>query len=352
MSTLSHKYFTITQALSYNSIFYFIYSTRNIGKTWALKMRALMRFIKHGKKTTWVRRFKSEIDETMQKHPDGTSGFFPDKMLKLLKVDASRIMIRKNKLYYNISKTKDARWLWFIEFIPLASQQKYKSVDDEKIDTIVFDEFTASQSKYNQYKGNEVNDFFNLFVTKMRDNKIRCFFLGNKESFHNPYFNALGIETPKIDFNGIRTYKDGTILIWQINDYLTRGTDYEQKVKTLFTDTFFHDFLYGGQTNIEVKIPYKTKPSGCIIYLQFLKDNIGFTIYRKAEKFYIEKGVDRQQTIYTFDVVKTDYRTYIISSSDRKFMSPLREAYRMFRIYPKDSESYEAYLFFVNNMGF
>lgn len=352
MSTTKLNYFTITKALSYNAVFHFIYSTRNIGKTWALKMRALMRFIKHGKKTTWIRRFKSEVEETMQKHPDGTTDFFSPKMLKLLKVDSSKIIIKKNKIYYNISKTDDARWVWFIEFIPLSSQQKYKSVDDAKIDTIVFDEFTTSQSKYNQYKGNEVNDFFNLFVTKMRDNKIKCFFLGNKETFHNPYFNALGIDTPKIDFNGIKTYKDGTILVWQLNDYLTRGTDYEDKVKKLFEGTHFHTYLYGGQTAIEVKTPFKTKPHGSIVYLQYLKDNAGYTIYRKGDIFYFEKGIDRQQTVYTFDMTMTDYRTYILQSTDRKFMTPLRQAYRLYSIYPKDDESYEAMVYFISNMGF
>ena len=59
----SNDYYNNIKIQSYNSVFNFINSNRNFGKTWSFKKRAFIRGIKHGKRTIWIRRFQNEVKE-------------------------------------------------------------------------------------------------------------------------------------------------------------------------------------------------------------------------------------------------------------------------------------------------
>ena len=77
------KWYNSTELQSYNAIFNFVIAVRNNGKTTAFKIRALKRFLKRGKKTIWVRRFKNEIKATKKK-------FYNDMILDIRKCSAIR----------------------------------------------------------------------------------------------------------------------------------------------------------------------------------------------------------------------------------------------------------------------
>lgn len=347
-----NKYFNTHDVNSYNAIFNFIVGTRNIGKTWSLKMRALMRFIKKGKKTVWVRRFQHDAKQVLaiKKNQSGTD-FFPSKMLKVLNVSDDLISRQGYKICYNRGTKDTPRWEWFIQVVALSTQQSEKGNDDPNIDTLVYDEFTTNESTYVRYKGNEVIDFMDLFYTKKRAGEIKAYFLGNKETYRNPYYNFFGIEPPKTDFEGIKTYKDGTVLIAQYNDYIKDAKSYENALERAFQGTLYYDYIYGGEVKNRANLMFKNVPTKAILYLQFEYQGSTYQIRRMGGDFYIEHHRDISKVIYVFDAkhVKGE-KTRLLLNADKAYMTSLVHAWKMCKVFPSNNDSMEALNFFIDMM--
>ncbi len=352
MRTMNNlKYYCNKKIQSYNAIFHFIIGARNIGKTWSFKIRALKRFQKHSKKTIWVRRFANEVKATLQRENNNNTGFYTPKMLEILNTNKQDIKLQGNKICYNISNTDDKKYRPFIEVLNLSAQQKYKSVDDENIDTIVFDEFTTTPINYTRYHGNEVMDLMDLLITKLRENKIKVFFLGNKEDYINPYYNFFNIKPPKIDFQGIRTYKNNTIVLEQVNDYLFRNNEYEKKVETALEGTLYHNYLYGGSVKKYQNVKFHKMPSKAFLFLQFFYENNIFSIYRHNNNFYFVKSYDKAKKVYTFDYNIMHNKRYEIihRTKDRNHLMPFIRAYKNFTVYCTNIDAIDAMNYFIKN---
>lgn len=340
-------YYSSLKLTSYNAIFNFVIGARNIGKTWAFKIRALKRFIKNGTTTKWIRRFTKECQKTI-------NNFYSAKMLNLIKVPIEKIKYQGLKIFYDISKdSKVKKWICFLEIIPLNAQQQYKSLEDTTTDTIVFDEFTTTQTKLNQYKGNEVVDFLDLFSTVSREKQVKVFFLGNKETYTNPYFNFLGIKVPSIDFEGIKTFKKGTIAYQQINDYLYRYNSYENKVGDLLHNTSYENYLYNGKPKTALNIEIKKLPKTSTRYLQFENNKGNVTFWKNQNNFYIKSGINIQDYIFTDKMKHENKKQYIVLSCvDKKKMLPLYYAYKLNQIFICDYPSYDILLDFLLLLNF
>ena len=346
------NYFNTLEVNSYNAIFNFIVGTRNIGKTWALKMRALMRFIKKGKKTIWVRRFQHDAKQVLsiKKNQSGTD-FYSEKMLKLLNLDQSKISRQGFKICYNIGSSDAPKWEWFIQVVALSTQQSEKGNDDPNIDTIVYDEFTTTESTYVRYKGNEVIDFMDLFYTKKRSGEIKVYFLGNKETYRNPYYNFFGIEPPKTDFEGIKTYKNGTVLIAQYNTYIKDAKTYENKLEEAFAGTLYYNYIYGGDIKNRSTLTFKEAPKKAHIYLQFQYSGTTYQILKLGGDFYVVNHKDASKIIYTFEpkhVVNEKIR--LLLNSDKAYMISLVHAWKMCKVFPANNDAMEALNYFIDMM--
>ena len=333
------NFLNVTPLNSHNAIFYFIITNRNRGKTWAFKMRALLRFIKRKKKTVWVRRFQSDVKTTLN-----TSSFYPVKMLRLLKIKPDDVTKNGNNMCYKKQ--------WFLKVVALSSQQKLKGNDLEGVDTIVFDEFTTTETKYNQYKGNEVNDFLDLYITYKRQNDIRCYFLGNKETFNNPYFRYFNITPPPLDFTGIKTYKNNSILVYQDNVFID-ASEKADKLKHALKETPYYNYLYGGDIKNNKNTVIRELPKNATVYVQLLYRDVVYTFYTFNNCFYLTQAYDKNKKVYAFEIQENTKVKYILlSTKDLLYFGLIRNAIKFLNVYATASELTEPLNYFIDKIDF
>lgn len=297
------NWFSALPLITYNAIFNFILGGRNIGKTWGFKRRTFKRALKKGKKTIWVRRTKQEANEC-------AISFYESKDLqeycgiKLydkvsnpngnVKINGRRIFIKR-----------DNRWIWFIRIIALSEWKVLRSADDVDCDTIIFDEFTTTPEKYALYRGNEAQDFIDLFISIMRKHEVKCFLLGNKESVSNPIMKYFKIPVIPLKWQGIKLFKNNTIAVQQINDEVKTGSAYEERVKLLLDGTQYGEYLTKAQYKNQPKIVLKKPPANAIGYAQLYWRGCHLKIWQDPNaktseiKIYVSNNNDVRDTILT-----------------------------------------------------
>ncbi|UMO75893.1 ATPase [Bacillus phage vB_BsuP-Goe23] len=155
--------------LSYDRILNFVIGARGIGKSYAMKVYPINRFIKYGEQFIYVRRYKPELAKVSNYFND-VAQEFPDHEL-----------VVKGRRFYIDGKL--AGWA-----IPLSVWQSEKSNAYPNVSTIVFDEFIREKDNSN-YIPNEVSALLNLMDTVFRNReRVRCICLSNAVSVVNPYF--------------------------------------------------------------------------------------------------------------------------------------------------------------------
>lgn len=297
------NWFCALPIITYNAIFNFIMGGRNIGKTWAFKRRTFRRALKKGKKTIWVRRTKQEAHEC-------ALSFYESKDLQEfcgidlydknsnpngnVKANGRRIYIKRG-----------GRWVWFVRVIALSEWKVMRSADDINCDTIIFDEFTTTPEKYALYRGNEAQDFIDLFISIMRKHEVKCFLLGNKESVSNPIMKYFKIPVIPLKWQGIKLFKHNTIAVQQINDGVKTGTVYEERVKLALQGTQYGDYLEKAQYKNQPQIIIKPPPANTTGYIQLYWRGNHIKIWQDTAarsnelKLYVGSKNDLTSTIFT-----------------------------------------------------
>lgn len=242
------EWWTVSPLLSFNASLYIILATRNIGKTWSLKLRSLIRGAKKHKKSIWVRMFVEERDNMIH-------DFLSPKLIKQSGLDPERFVQLGKRIYYNFGdksckNINDRKhWDWIISAEVLSQHRTLKSADDPQCDTLVFDEFLTDREHLAFYRGNWVTDIQQLMVTVGRDHDLKTFLLGNKDIVSNGLFKALGIKIDK-NYQGIKTYCEGEVVVEQVNDVPKKVADHYQKhLGKIFKKTGFDKYLTGGAFN-------------------------------------------------------------------------------------------------------
>lgn len=282
------KYYHAGRLLSYNAILNIVNSNRTYGKTWGFKIRAWKRALKRGKKTIWVRRFKNEAQECAtsfytSKDLQAKCGIIPyDKETNNgnFKQDGNTCYIRRN-----------GRWEWFCKIVYLSKSAAMRSADDVDVDTIVFDEYTTTPERYVRYRGNEVLDFIDLFFSAKREHIVRIFMLGNNESIVNPYLDYFGIPALPVEFEGIKTYKHGTIAVQKINNPQRKVDTYAKGVAAMLDGTTYGDYIYQSEYKTSKRVRLAKTPENATFYAQVVFDNNPLSIRCANGLFYIDKCV-------------------------------------------------------------
>lgn len=327
----------ITKLNSHNAIFYFINDNRNTGKTTQMKKLALISNIKHNDITIWVRRFAKEFKQAKQ-------NFINNKFMKVLKDDypnkhfeKADFELKGNKLYY--------KGKLMIVFCCLSDAQSLKGVDELEYARVVFDEYTTTAERYKYFRGDEFKAFSDIFITAKRENQIRCYFLGNKETASNPYYDALGIDI-KEDFNGIKKYRNGSVLVFQeSNEAYDATSDYGKKLEALYAGTSYGAYLkgaIGNMNNANIKEP----PKSASIYSCF-DFGIPFTIYTSNDIMYAKCGIDKKRKIFT-DKPRTYKKQYICHTIDKNLFESFIRHYKRNQVYVADAKSNEALYNFIH----
>lgn len=324
-----------------NAVFYFVNTSRNLGKTWNFKHRAVKRALKRSKKTLWIRRFKKEVKQCIKsffKSKDlqnycGVS--FYDKEtnpLGNLKLQGDTFYIKKGK-----------KWLDFLQIVALNDVNNLRSADDVDIDTIIFDEYTTTRAKYLAYRGDEVSDFIDIFISIKRNHIVKCIFLGNKESINNPYFNYFGIKTPQTNFDGFKTYKNGAIVVEQRNNLSVQENNFENQVKNLLKNTKYGDYLYKATYKVSQRNKIAKVPTNSQCYCQFVF-TVPIAIYQQNDLFYVTKKLTNSLPVYVKNIANNFPNERQLFNRHRRYFTTLINAISDNRIYFESNEIAENFI--------
>lgn len=332
--------------LSHNAILNIVNTNRNYGKTWLYKKRAVARYLKKGRKTLWLRVFKKEAKEAAASFfssPDllnycGLEWYDKARGTGNLKREGNSFFIRRGR-----------RWDWAIKVACLADSDACRSADDVRLDTIILDEYAKTPAKLRRYLGNMVTDFFDIFYSAKREHQIRCFLLGNKEAFHNPFLAYFGITPPRSDWEGIRCYRGGTIAIQQINNkQFSNG--YEDKLAMMMAGTSYGNYIDG---EVKGAKPAKCRkvPPGTFLWAQF--DFDGTPVGVKADgigNYFVVAKIDRARPVYATGTGARYPRQFTLSNRSKKLFSALVGAFERGAVYyatPAVAEAVQPLLTFL-----
>ena len=354
-------WFSFIAILSHNAIFNFIFGGRNIGKTWGMKKRSYKRAKKRGKKIIWVRRTKGEASECART-------FFTSRDLqkfcgiKEFVTNKKEVATTHNYAVRQIGRTiyikRNNKWIWFIQIIALCEYKQMRSSDDVDCDTIFFDEFTATPEKYILYRGNEAQDFIDLFISIKRHHKVTCIFSGNKESVNNPIINYFRLPTIPLKWQGIRLFKHGTIAIQQVNDGYGDKNEFDKRVDILLSGTDYGNYLNKAQYKNQPKIVIKAAPAKAIGYIQLYWRGRHINIKQNTHarlnepELFISSRNDTSLTIFT-DTIQRHFKRQIQLQKriHRQYFRALEQAVSDNRIAYETYGDYENILPFYAWLG-
>lgn len=328
--------------LSYNGIITEVNTNRTYGKTWTFKKRAFRRALKHGKKTIWLRVFKAEAKEAV-------NGFYSSKDLQKYcgislydkegNPNGNVKQIGKTFYYRTDSKHK---WTWFLKIYALSDAGAIRSCDDVDVDTIVFDEYAKTPAQLKRYRGNYVNDFIDIFFSIKREHKVRCICLGNKEAVNNPFNVYFGIKPLPTTYEGIRTYREGSFVIQQINNKVNESAEYDKKVKALLSGTAYGGYIYESKYKYAQGFKQRKTPASAHIYCQLLIEQQPLKISVNNGLFYINCKIDNTKRIYC-DVLPHKYKQeLLLVKKERRFFEAFINALADNRVYYDNAGTFEA----------
>ena len=199
----------------YEYDFLFTVGTRSNGKTTSIQRDIILEdFYNDNAQFIKLCRYKDELKAIHQKQ------WFTEINIETLHKYDIHIEYRGNTYYINEHKKyiKDGELL-VNEFcksgevlgkvIPIMRQQNYKSINYEKVNNIIFDEF-ALQNDYG-YSIDEVENFKSLLSTIVRIREdIKVYFIGNVLTPYNPYFQMFGIDAMKLKAGNTYTFIDNS----------------------------------------------------------------------------------------------------------------------------------------------
>lgn len=209
MST-DYKFYSLNKILTKNAQYNIIIGERSNGKTYACLKYGIEQFVKTGKQTAIVRRWKEDIRTKRTQHMYDAL-VSNGEILDLTGGEWSTIQYYSGAWYL---ANYDEKLGYIKDAIPVAIPFALSDVEHDKstaypnITTIVFDEFLTRGA----YLQDEFIIFMNTLSTIIRDrNDVKIFMLGNTVNKYSPYFKELGL-------SHITAMKQGTIDVYRYGD--------------------------------------------------------------------------------------------------------------------------------------
>lgn len=344
-------WFNLLPILSYSKgIFYFINTVRDIGKTWALKRYIWRRAVKHGKKAIYVRRFRKEVQAAsqtfystsdIQKFCGGMEFYDP--------ITKKGNIRQKGRTFYI---KRNGKWDWFLKIIAISENQSLRSADDIDCDRIFFDEYTTTQSRAKWYHGNEAEDIIDLIVSMAREHDLKAIFCGNKECIDNPYFNYLNIPLLPSEYEGIRSFKHGTVIVQQINIRKPPKTDFHKRLGHALEGTQYGRYLEDAAYKSEPAALYAKTPPNANGYAQIAYKAAPLRITTNGQLFYVNTKPDYTAGLLVDTPRIAPYKCIVLNKKmDRNSFRALELAYRDGRIRYSCPVAYENLQPFLKYIG-
>lgn len=356
------KYYSLDRILEKNAEYNIIYGERSNGKTTAVLIYAVEKYIesmlecRDGKRATvdrfgiirrWDEDFKGAKCQDMF-NTINRLGFI-ERM-----TDGEFNYIYAFRRQWYLAKIGDDGKVTYREESPcgygfnITAEEHYKSVSYPDITTVIFDEMLSRSG----YLPNEFIRFMNLLSTIIRlRNDVKIFMLGNTINQYCPYFTEMGLKH-------IKNQKKGTIDIYSFNNGLTVAVEFsdfptkEKKSNKYFAfDNPKLNMITSGSWEISIypHMTFKYKPSDVVetIYVIFNDDvlegnliispseDLVLFFHRKTRP--IDKSTDRRIYTPTPNYLQ-NYRTNILRNNENKLDIILKKLITESKVVFQDNE--------------
>lgn len=303
---LDQNYINWSGLLSYGAPFNFLDATRDRGKTWGILTSAYKRAKRKHKGTILVRR-------THEATKASKRGAIKNKWCKHVGVSRDDVRIRGDYAEY---KDKNGKWHPYIWFVTLSDHSNLRSGDDDYFDRMILDEGKVSARMRAMYHGDEVNDLMDLYHSLRREENMQVLILGNRESVSSPYMRFFGIEPLPMDFNGVKRFRNGTVICAQSTRAPDVVNDFDAKVRTALEGTKYGDFAYKGIARDFDTVHVRKRPKTAKFYASF-DFGIPLTAWSYKDAIYFTSGIDKTRTIFV-NKMGTQYQKSIVYTQSEK----------------------------------
>lgn len=310
-------YYDLSKALTYGAFMNFLLGERGVGKTYSVSKFVTKKFIENKHEFAYVRRYKSELSESVPK-------FFKPLIINeefkghSLEHKGSNFLIDGKIAGYSMS---------------LSTAQKLKSSNFPNVKYIIFDEFIIEEGQ-SHYLKNEVENFLGLVETIARMRDVIIFMLANAITITNPYFLYFDISLPY--GNDIKTFKDGLILVQYMKNEKYREEKRKTKFGKLIEGTEFSKYAINNEFRMDNKsfIMHKTANAKCNFTLVYNDFTLGVWFDYKEGKIFISS--DYNLNGYVFACTTNDHQpnTLLLTAvKDYNVMKLFIKNYKMGNVY-------------------
>ena len=205
LDAMTGKFYSIKKALTYGRPAIFVTGSRNLGKSTTVALLSLLTYIVYGKKFMYVRRRKTDVDNTYKSFFDNALEIYNRKAKELGLREILGFKAHCKHYYIAFEKDEEDKLIWeecgF--YTPVTEEEHLKSSVFSDYVIIIYDEFIAKEST--TYLGTlyntdvEWDKLTSLYQTvdrgvdKAARNETVLICLGNKATVYNPLFKSLGI---------------------------------------------------------------------------------------------------------------------------------------------------------------
>ena len=319
-------YLDFNKPLSYNALLSFIITERGLGKSYGAKKYVAKHFIKKKKQFVYLRRYKTELKESMLKN---NIPIFWEQIKNDPELKGHKFTNKKDTMYIDDELSGFA--------IPLSIANILKSSTYENVDTIIFDEFLIDKGSYH-YLQNEVVQLLDVIETVARLRDIRVIFLGNAISITNPYFTFFNLTLPyNSEVKIAKRDNDGNplIIIYYAKNQKYRDVKKASRFGQLIADTEYGKYAIDNEFLRDSKTFIRKKSKQCKFYFILVINGKHYGVWSdyKEGMIYISNDYDPNCPVkFSINHNDHDENTLLIRTRTSPFFKSIIEHYRLARL--------------------
>ena len=294
MSNKKNIRYNLDEIDKLNARFNLIYGERSNGKSYQVKhKKAVLKYIKTGKRFILMRRFREEISS------EKIEQYFQDvNVFEITNGKANCITVFKKGIYFSFYDNETGKIKRFDKIgyvVALSTEQNYAGASYLDVEDIIFEEFMSRSV----YLADEVNKLMNFFATVDRKRlKVKIWLVGNTISRICPYINEWGLH--KI----ISKQKQGTIVLKEFPDVVEGNPPIKIAIEYCFSTgqtsgTLGHNAKMIGTGSWETK-PQPHLPKSYNYYNVLFRFGFQYQSFRFLCE-YLTDGVDLVWFIYPYN---------------------------------------------------
>ena len=311
-------YYDITNTITYDALYYFIIGERGCGKTYSSKKFCIRRFLKTGEQFVYLRRYKTELSESVGDEKDA-------KFFKKIKSEFPdhKFRVSGDKLYCDDKICGYA--------LSLSTALILKSAEFDKVKTIIFDEFIIDQGSSYHYFKNEVEHFLEFYESIARLRDVRVLFLANAISITNPYFTYFDISLPYGNKN-IKTFKEGLILIEYIKNLKYREVKKASKFGKIIEGTKYSEYAIDNKFLRDNKSFVKKRNPKAKFFFTLISSNEYYGVWKDiySADIFISNDYDPNcPIIFSFSPEDHTEESILTRFNNNGYLANIVNAYRL-----------------------